>query len=198
MDWLIPALTTLLASAGGFGGALQISKRERHDAELDEVRGAYSSFLAAVYTAVAELRGLPPAEEPGKIAKALDSLGSDQQKWVQQQKDLARLGGRVWIVSDRVTLAWAQLQVLPVPDRVRAAAQRATDYVERLAESREEAVTEEWPEVHAELSAGAAELAEHVRRPRILTRLRTWLSGGDDDPASLLPRPSRHRSRNLE
>jgi hypothetical protein len=63
--------------------------------------------------------------------------------------------------------AAAELQVRPIPDELRAAFDRANNYIERLGEQRTPELLAEWSSVHDDLMAGRRALDSWLppRRP---------------------------------
>lgn len=72
---------------------------------------------------------------------------------------MQQTGGRNWVITDRLTLAIARLQVMHRPARVDEAIQLVENYIERLAKQRTDELKAEWTSIHAELQSVADQLA---------------------------------------
>lgn len=178
IDVLIGVGGTLLGAVVGARGALAVSREDRLHAQREDVRRALAGYLGALYPSVAELRELPPARPESKLESGLKRLERDDVRWVRQRRREHLLyGDRHRELAAKLAAAAAELQVRPMPDALRAAFDRANDYVERLGEQRTPELLNEWASVYADLMQGRgvldtwrppgrAGLFERLIRPR--------------------------------
>lgn len=176
---LIAVAGTLAGSVVGVRGALAISRQERRDALRAEIRRAFAAYLGALYPVVAELRDMPAMPSPRLLDVWTDRLRGEAATWVLTRKRLRRaLGDRPRELMDRLALAAAQLQVLPLPPEMRSAFDAANEYAERLAKRRSPAIKAEWPAVYGRLMAAAEALAptddQRSLRQHLKAIGRTW------------------------
>jgi len=149
---------TIIGALLGYWGSLTVSKREREATARAQLADTYAEFLAATYQAVAELRSLPPVRED-QADSWLDRLLGEDRGWVLSQFFMQQTGGRNWVITDRLTLAIARLQVLRTPTDVDEAIELVDAYINRLAEQRTDELKGEWPEIQQRLRAVGAVLA---------------------------------------
>jgi hypothetical protein len=121
------------------------------------MRDAFGVYLGAVYPAVAGLRELPDVHDPPALDGVVNRLRGEAATVVATRKRERNVFGDSGPreLGHRVAIATAGLQVLPLPDEVRATLDQANDYLERLSERRTVAIKAEWPDIHQRLMAAA-------------------------------------------
>lgn len=161
-EWLVALIGAggaLGGSALGLRGALRISREEREQATHDRIREAFGGYLAALYPSVAELRELPALRKPDLITKVINAWRGKEATWIAQRKAERRvLGDNYRQVAYQLAGATARLQVLPLDHELREVLKAATDYIERLSETRSPELKAEWPQIHSRLMAQVTRL----------------------------------------
>lgn len=170
----ISILGTLAGASLGLAGGAAISRGERRESRRIEMRQVYARFLAATYSAVAELRELPPGSEGTTISRILDQIRGEEASYVQTRKTLAEMGNTHIARMDRMNAAIAEIQVLDLPPELIAIVNDTGEYVQRLSDERTEPVKAEWPAYFDRLQTGAA----------ILNRQQGWWSRFANYPGS--------------
>lgn len=156
-------VAALIGAGIGLLGAAGISKTERHDTAVRERRQAFAAYTGALYPVVAELRGMPPKRSRSRFDEAIERLRGPDREWVASETAIAELGGRPHALGDRLAGAFAQIQVLDMPEQAMDAVRAANDYVERLSADRAEAVKAEWPAIHTQLDTATRSLGKPKR-----------------------------------
>ena len=111
-----------------------------------------------MYPAVADLRELPDVNDLPVAAKAYNRLRGEPATFVANRRREREIFGDVLRDrAHRVAIAFAELQVLPLPPEAREAVDTSMDYLERLSQRRTPELKAEWTLIHAQL-ASAAEL----------------------------------------
>jgi hypothetical protein len=159
MDAALAALIGAFGGAGvGFIGSAKISADQRREARRVEKVQAFSSYLGALYPAVAELRELPADSGSWRTlaSDAIDRLQGEAATYMRNRKILASLGNQhIWRM-DRLSAAVARVQVLDMPPELIGVFNEANDYVARLGEERTDDVKAEWPDLYKRLHAAAS------------------------------------------
>jgi hypothetical protein len=174
-DWVnqVIAVSGTLAGVGlGYLGSLRVLKRQREDALGDRMRDSFSAFLGAMYAAVGELRDLPHVEGGPAVLPRLQRFirGEAADYVITRRRERATFGDLLRDTAHQVGIAYADLQILPVPDDVRVAVDRAMEYLERLSHDRRPATLNEWTDVYKDLQTAAKGLAS----PKPASRRRRW------------------------
>jgi hypothetical protein len=154
----ISVLGTLAGAGLGLAGASAISRAERREDRRVELKRAYARFLAATYSAVAELRELPPDSEGSKLASIIEQFRGEDATYVQTRKTLAAMGNTHITRMDRLNAAIAEIQVLGMPPKVVVVVNETGEYVQRLSDERSDEVKAEWPEIFERLQEGTLAL----------------------------------------
>jgi len=120
------------------------------------MRDAFGVFLGAMYQAVADLRELPDINELPIAAKAYNKLRGEPATFVANRRREREVFGDVLRDrAHRVAVAFAELQLLPLPSDAREAVDTSMEYLERLSQRRTPELKAEWSVIHAELAAAA-------------------------------------------
>jgi hypothetical protein len=163
-EWFTAAISvagTLGGAGVGYRGALAINRHDHTAAVRDRARHALAEYLGTLYVSVAELRDLPSNKPPNWLDQKVDALRGEQGAWVARRRTEYKLSGdRYRELAGRLATAAAQLQVLPLPDKVRQAVDAANAYVEQLGEQRTPELKAKWPEIHAGLMAAVKTLED--------------------------------------
>lgn len=154
--------------------------RQERAALARDVRAGIGDYLGALMISVAELTRAPenaPDVDIGRwvAESAPDPVRRwfDAQRWIKTEKRTRTvLGPRPYANVERVVLAYAHMQILPLPDPLAGPLLKSLNYVEELAETRTREVKDRWPEVREALLAAvrahlvdADELARAMRAP---------------------------------
>lgn len=168
LDAPIAVVGTLLGTVLGYFGARKISHDERAEALRVEMRDAFAKYLAAAYGWVAELREMPPNQDPGFVERLVEQVQAPNEgaKWVRNRRALAKLGPGYWQLRHALVAAIARLDLLALPTEVRRAVDDANSYLELLAEKRTDQVKAEWPQIHERLQAVAPLLSGPAQQGR--------------------------------
>lgn len=132
-------------------------------------REALSAYIGALYPAVGELREMPPNKELDLVNKAIDKLSEEQATWVRTRRALLKISPHLFGRIDRLSLAFARVQVVGMPPAVMDTIEAAMDYVEDLSEDRSPELIGRWPSLHTELLE-AARVVDRRARSR-------WIGG---------------------
>ncbi len=120
------------------------------------MRDAFGVFLGAVYPAVAELREVPDVDGIPKLDQAYNRLRGEKATFIAvRRRERQIFGDGLRLRAQRVAIAVADLQVLPLPRPVREAVDAANDYLERLSQRRTPELKSEWEQIHKQLMAAA-------------------------------------------
>lgn len=155
---LIGVLGTLAGTVLGLAGAARLSQAQRLEQRLVEQRRVYARFLAATYSAVAELRELPPGSDGSTLAKLMDQFLGEDASYVRTRKELAAMGNTHVDRMDRLNSAIAEVQVTDLPCPVLTIVNETAEYVARLSSERTDVIKEEWPSVFNRLQEGSDHL----------------------------------------
>jgi hypothetical protein len=154
----IAVVGTLAGACVGVGGTVVIARRERQHLLNVRMRDAFGVFLGAMYPAVADLRELPDVNDLPIAAKAYNKLRGEPATFVaNRQREREVFGDVLRDRAHRVAIAFAELQVLPLPREAREAIDTTMEYLERLSKRRTPELKAEWTVIY-ELLASAAEL----------------------------------------
>jgi hypothetical protein len=158
-------IATVVGVAFGFLGSYLISWRERSRALHDQLRRAIAAYIADMTTAVARLRELPPAVEPGPLDRALDQLRGEQASWAATQRGLLETLGPEWRTPiEDVIRSGAELRTFQLPGEMTRAMDHADQYMLALMKDRTPALHAEWSEIHAELAGASKETLARALR----------------------------------
>jgi gas vesicle protein len=142
---VIGVLGTLAGAVVGLIGAAKLSTAERREARRVEKQQAFARYLGALYSAVGELRELPP-DGPGTIVYDLaERIRGKAATFEQTRKRLAAMGNQHVERIDRLNAAIAQIQVLAMPSEIVDIVNDANEYVRRLGDERSDEIKAEWP-----------------------------------------------------
>jgi hypothetical protein len=98
-----------------------------------------------VYPAVADLRELPDVNDLPMAAKAYNKLRGEPATFVaNRRREREVFGDVVRDRAHRVDIAFAELQVLPLPSEAPAAVDTSMEYLERLSQRRTSELKAEW------------------------------------------------------
>jgi hypothetical protein len=181
-----PAAAALIAGLGGaavgFAGALMISSAQRRAEFRRDQREALSGYIGALYPTVGELREMPPNKELDPVNKAIDKLSGEHATWVRTRRALLKISPHLFGRVDRLSLAFARVQVLEMPPEVMVTVESAMNYVNELTEDRSTELIDRWPSLHTELLEAARTLNTRTASPwfwssRLTMRLRDDAKG---------------------
>jgi hypothetical protein len=179
VSWWHTGLIALGSAAlgGGLTGAAawMVFIRQERAALARDVRIAIGNYFGALVLSVAELRRAPENPPDTDLMRRITESAPDAvkkwfaaQRWINTEKGMRQvLGPQPYANIERVVLAYAHLQILPLPPAVGDALTESLDYVEQLAASRSAEVKERWPQVRDALLAA---LREYVVDPDELAR----------------------------
>jgi hypothetical protein len=152
MDAGTAALIGAFGGSGiGFAGALKVAADQRLEDRRSEKRRAMASYLGALYPVISELKEMPKNKEPDLVSKAIEQVSGEQATWVRTRKGLVAMSPHMFGRQDRLSSAFAHVQLLDMPDPVMDAVEAANDYAIELGEERSEAILGRWPTVHKDL-----------------------------------------------
>lgn len=159
MDAGTAALIGAFGGAGiGFAGALKVASDQRLEARRSEKRRALASYLGALYPVISELKEMPPNKKPDLIDKAIEHVSSEQTTWVRTRKGLVAMSPHMFGRHDRLSSAFAYVQLLDMPAPVLSAVEAANDYMIELGEERSETILGRWPAVRKDLLDASSHL----------------------------------------
>jgi hypothetical protein len=92
-----------------------------------------------------------PNKEPDLVNKAIEQISGEQATWVRTRKGLVAMSPHIFGRQDRLSSAFAHLQLLDMPTDVMKAVEAANDYAAELGEERSEDLVTRWPSIHADL-----------------------------------------------
>jgi len=144
-------------------GARSLSRGERAALERNEVARAYRAYVAEAVKTVAELRQLPPVQEPDPIADAVGAVVNvfrteADAKMATKARIHKMYGDRHLLLADQLVTAGVDLGLREIPPSARAAVEAADDYVVRLSDDRSDVLIAEWKDVHAKLMAAGKDV----------------------------------------
>ena len=138
---------------------LKVSRDARQAARRAEIRRAFAAYVGALYGVVAELRDMPSARRVGDHLGFFDRLRSEEARWLLTRRRLrSTFGDRPQELMDRVAVAIANLQTLPISEDLRQVVDGTNNYLEALAAKRTSMLKREWPSVHQRLMEAAKSL----------------------------------------
>jgi hypothetical protein len=171
MSWWQTALVAL--GSAGLGGGLTgaaswvVFKRQERAALARDVRVALADYFGALVIAVSEITRAPenpPDVDP--VRWLTDSTPAPvrrwfaAQRWVKTEKGMRRIfGSQPYANIERAIIAYAHLQVMPLPAAVEHDLAESLKYVEELSAARTQDVKDRWPAVRDAL---LATIREHV------------------------------------
>jgi hypothetical protein len=155
----------------GFVGTLAVNAAQRREARRDEKRRAFAGYLGALYPVITELREMPANKEPDGLAKMLDRLSGEQAAWVRTRKGLIAMSPHAFGRMDRLSAAFARVQLLDLSTEVMEVVETANDYAVELGEERSTELIARWPMIHKDLLDAGAQLNQaHRWRLRLTGR----------------------------
>ncbi len=118
-DWIVPLLGvagTLAGTGLGYRGARAINRDDRAAARREQIRAAMADYFGMLVVAVAELRDLPPRQEPARLDRALEHLQGEQGAWIARRRREFRLSGdRYRQTAAELGVAAAKLRTFALP-----------------------------------------------------------------------------------
>jgi hypothetical protein len=164
--WVALVITTVGAGGGtalgaliGLRGSREISREERAEAARAETLRAFTGYVSAAAVTVGELRDLPPVPKPAPLDELVNRFRGPAATYIATRRHEQQItGGRNRELAARLSVAYLDLWLRPLPRYVRAAIVAANDYIERLSAQRSEQIIAEWRGIHARLMVANTEL----------------------------------------
>lgn len=166
--WLVSLLSATVGAGLAYLGSLHLRRLEQRNEERRERQRALAGFLGRLYIVVAQLRDTPP-NPPLSIPERLQEKVAERSPrvraatWVRTQRELQRTFGDAFREPmQRLTEAYARLQLLSLDRGLRQQVEETMNYLDFLSATRTDEAKNEWPDVRRALLTAIEEAGDGV------------------------------------